>query len=328
MTSQSHDVGGIQVVAFDFEAKRDQTIELAAVDEAVSRGQFVWIDFDIADEATLDTLRQNGFVDERILEAVLNNPPTTRCARFEDCVHLVLCDTEMDADHFERRRLDAVMGEQKLVTIRRGPSSLLTAMRAELHNDFVQHAKTPSFLVYELWDHLLQSAAATQSQLEQQVQSLQKQLMQRVDEKMFERLSVLGANLLEFRSVLVPMRSTLDELALRKSVMISESTRQSLADMAPVVERLLEDVLADREILSESLNLHMSMIAYRTNETVKRLTSVSIIFLPLTFLVGVYGMNFVFFPELKWRYGYAIFWVVTIVLTVVQAIILRKKKLL
>lgn len=315
-------------MSFDFETRHDQAIELGAVDEAIARGQFVWVDFDIDNASALQTLQSRGFVDERILESAMNNPPTTRCARFDGCLHMVLCDTRMQGTRFERRRLDAVMSQHMLVTIRRGPCSLLTAMRTELHADFVQHAKTPSFLVYELWDHLLQSAAATQSQLEQQVQTLQGLLMQRVDEGLFERLSVLGSNLLEFRSVLVPMRSTLDELALRKSVMLSESTRQSLANMAPVVERLLEDVLADREILSESLNLHMSMIAYRTNQTVKRLTSVSIIFLPLTFLVGVYGMNFVFFPELQWRYGYLLFWIVVIALTAVQAIILRKKKLL
>ena len=60
----------------------------------------------------------------------------------------------------------------------------------------------------------------------------------------------------------------------------------------------------DRDILSESLNLYMSLVRHRTNEVMKRLTVVSVIFLPLTFLCGVYGMNFQHMPELAWGIGY------------------------
>ena len=71
-------------------------------------------------------------------------------------------------------------------------------------------------------------------------------------------------------------------------------------------------MLVDRDILSEALNLHMSMVSHRTNEVMKKLTVVSVVFLPLTFLVGVYGMNFEIFPELKWRFGYVYFWGVVV----------------
>ena len=68
--------------------------------------------------------------------------------------------------------------------------------------------------------------------------------------------------------------------------------------MVGSVDHLLQDMLVDRDILSESLNLYMSMVSHRTNEVMKKLTVVSVVFLPLTFLVGVYGMNFEIFPEL------------------------------
>ena len=83
-----------------------------------------------------------------------------------------------------------------------------------------------------------------------------------------------------------------------------------------------------RDILSGSLDLYMSMVGYRTNEVMKRLTAVSVIFMPLTFLCGVYGMNFEILPELKWEYGYALFWLAAGVIVTTLGILLRRAKLL
>ena len=121
---------------------------------------------------------------------------------------------------------------------------------------------------------------------------------------MFARISELGADLLHFRKVLLPARAVLTDLSTRRSLFISEATQPFLGNMVGTVEHVLQDMLVDRDILSESLNLYMSMVGHRTNQVMKRLTVVSVVFLPLTFLVGVYGMNFEVLPELKWRFGY------------------------
>jgi len=120
----------------------------------------------------------------------------------------------------------------------------------------------------------------------------------------------------------------LTDLASRKSRFVSEATQPFLANMVGTVERVLQDLLADREILSDSLNLHMSAVSHRTNEVMRRLTVVSVLFLPLTFLVGVYGMNFDDQPELHWRIGYPLFWLVAFGITATLLVLLGRKKLL
>ena len=80
---------------------------------------------------------------------------------------------------------------------------------------------------------------------------------------------------------------------------------------------MLQDLSVDREILSESLNLHMSLVTHRTNRVMNRLTIVSVVFLPLTFLCGVYGMNFASQPEFHWAHGYAWGWACIIVSTLI-----------
>ena len=108
----------------------------------------------------------------------------------------------------------------------------------------------------------------------------------------------------------------------------SEATQPYLANMAGTVERVLQDVLVDRDILSDSLNNYMSMVAHRTNRVMSRLTVVSMIFLPLSFLCGVYGMNFEVMPELKWQFGYAGFWGMALLIATSLLVFMRRAKVL
>ena len=86
--------------------------------------------------------------------------------------------------------------------------------------------------------------------------------------------------------------------------------------------------MVDRDILAQSLDLHMSMVTHRTNRVMNKLTIISAIFLPLTFLCGVYGMNFDRFPELHWRYGYEFFWGLTATIVTVLVFLLRRNRML
>jgi magnesium transporter len=149
-----------------------------------------------------------------------------------------------------------------------------------------------------------------------------------VDDGVFGRISDLGADLLHFRKILLPARAVLTDLSTRRTIFISESTQSCLHNMVGTVEHVQQDLLVDRDILSETLNLYMSLIGHRTNEVMKRLTVVSVVFLPLTFLCGVYGMNFEYLPELHWSNGYFFFWAIATVIVVTLLGLMRRAKLI
>ena len=182
-------------------------------------------------------------------------------------------------------------------------------------NDFMRYAKSPSFLIYELWDRLTDDWVAVHETLSSRVLRLQEKLIHRFDDRVFGRVAELNSDLLELRKILVPAREVLSELSSRHSPFISEETRPFLANMAGTVERIVQDLNVDRDILSNSIALYMSMISYRTNRVMTRLTVVSVVFLPLMFLCGVYGMNFRELPETKWKFGYLFFWILALTMT-------------
>nr|MBA3504010.1 magnesium and cobalt transport protein CorA [Deltaproteobacteria bacterium] len=109
---------------------------------------------------------------------------------------------------------------------------------------------------------------------------------------------------------------------------VSEATQPFLGNMVGTIERVLQDVLVDRDILNGALNNYMSMVAHKTNAVMSRLTTVSIIFLPLTFLCGVYGMNFDVLPEKTFKYGYLYFWIAVVVIVASLLWLMKRKKIL
>ncbi len=320
----------LTVVDFDFPNKIEKTIEFAEAEEAMSAGRFVWVDIDATDPVEARRLLgQLKLISEETIDSSLRNEPATQHARFDHYIHLVLSGCRQRAQHFDLERVDVIIAEHFLATIHRGPVVFLTSVRRDYRSDFVRFARSPSFLIYELWDHLIENYLTVQKLMEERVEHLQNELRgDTVDDGVFGRISALGADLLHFRKVLLPARDVLTDLSTRRSLFISEATQPFLGNMVGTLEHVLQDLLVDRDILSEALNLYMSIVSHRTNEVMKRLTVVSVIFMPLTFLCGVYGMNFEILPELRWHYGYGLFWFLVGMITLSLVILMRRARLL
>jgi magnesium transporter len=318
------------VVAFDFARKTERAVSLAQAQQAMAEGCFLWLDISAQDvDAARRTLHGLGLLDDEMIEAALGKEPATQHARYPAYLHVVVSECRALGSSFQLERLDVVLSEQLFLTIHKRPLSLLRALRKDYGNNFVRFAGSPSFLLYEVWDHLLEGYLNVQKLMEERVEQLQDELRsEQVSDSVFSRISDLGSDLLHFRKIVLPARSVLSDLASRRSTLLSETTQSFLANMVGTVEHVLQDLLVDRDILSEALHLHMSLVSHRTNEVMKKLTTVSVVFLPLSFLAGVYGTNFEHLPELHWRHGYLYFWCVAALVVLALLWGLRRARLL
>lgn len=319
----------ISIVSLDFRTKQHATHTVDDFRAAMASGAFVWLDIDIAQAAEARALLARlELCAPEIVEDALTREPATQVARYDDYVHLVLSGCRLAGHKFDLERVDVVLGEQFLLTLHRGQPVFLEAVRRSYLADFKRFAQSPSFLLFELWDHLLDNYLSVHKRFEERVEHVQAQLIGEVDDGVFAEASELGSDLLHLRKVVLPARAVLTDLSSRKSPFVSEATQPYLGNMVGTIERVLQDVLVDRDILSGALNNYMSLVAHRTNQTMSRLTVVSIIFLPLTFLCGVYGMNFDVLPEKSWKYGYLLFWILAVVIVIVLVWLMRRKKVL
>jgi magnesium transporter len=318
----------VRVVGFDFDHKRAVELSILGLPAALEGQAFVWIDVSFTDAlSALPWLLSLGLVGPDSIDEALHRPAATQIARHEHYVHCVMSGCELSQAGLALQRVDCAIAGHFLLTIHRGPVTFLESARKSYRHDFERFAHSPSFLVYELWDQLVESYLAVQRALEGRVEQLQAELMAAPDDEVFTRAAALGSELLHFRKLVLPARDALNDLGTRRSLFLSETTQRYLLNLAATSQNILQELIVDRDILAQSLDLHMSLVAHRTNAVMKKLTVVSIVFLPLTFLCGVYGMNFRYLPELQWHAGYALFWSSVVVIVVVIAWLSRRARL-
>jgi magnesium transporter len=311
----------IRCLAFDFAQKTDEEIPLAAVQAAMAAGRFVWIDAVLPSspaEARETIARDLAAVLDLSVECrglLRKSKPDTGYELLPGALLMSMAACSLEKHHIEAKRVDALVTERYLLTLARGRVGFLDEIHKHYRDDFIRFAHTYGFLLFELWDHLTRSYERIEQQLEDEVEQLQSQLAGRPDASVFPAASRLAANLVRLRRHVAPARTVLHEISTRKYAAVPASTQPFLQSTAMELDRVLTDLTVSREILTDAVNLSMSYVAFRTNRIVNRLTTVSFIFLPLTFLVGVYGMNFEHQPEYQWIWGYAWFWMLAALVT-------------
>lgn len=321
---------GAKAIEFDFQAKIDGDIPLSKVQDTIKAGRFVWIDVDGSGdrEAVRQVIKSAVDLDERLLDDCLDLRPVTKYDLRANWLHLVIAASALTGDALEEDRVDVIVGAGFMLTIHRDRVPFLEHVKERYHEDFVRFARSHGFLLYEMWDALLDCFEDVANKLDAEVDAMQHRILTSFDDTIFEEFARLGNDLLHLRKVLAPTRNVLDELATRKSTFVPEGTQPFLGGMVPRVERILQDVMVSREILSNALGLHVAIGDHKLNKVMQKLTVVSAIFLPLTFLCGVYGMNFEFQPEFKWEHGYYFFWGTALGIVVLVLWLMRKAKVL
>ena len=323
----------ITIAAFDFSTKQEFPVAPGELASRLGSGLFFWVDMDCSDCSERenscvqcgDILRTLG-VNELACSEVLGPDREGRYDVYEDCLHFAVTEAKLVEGRLQTAHVDVVLGGQFLVTYRRKGAEFVKHMRRTYREDFLKFARSPGFLLYEIGDYLIESYRRTLRSFQESVEQVQMQLFGQVDDEIFRHVSEVTQDILIFRKVVLSSRELMHELATRRSPFVSESTQPFLDNMAGTLERLGGDLTTEREVLNETLNLYMGMVSHRTNKVVNRLTVISMVFLPLSFLCGVYGVNLQGVPEFGWKYGYAFFWGLCLVCAISLILLMRRRK--
>jgi magnesium transporter len=325
---------GIRAEFLDFRDKTHGDLPLDDVASQLADGRFVWIDVDSAQgppSAVLNVLPADVVRSSGLPEIQLASEPRLETVsslhRTDRLLQIILVGCQ-PADIDGPEILEVLVGEGFLITIHRGLNGVLAGVRRGYVHDFVHHASTPSFLLYEICNKQFELLLATHAKLDEEVERTRLALRHSTDEHALESLGRVNDRLLTLRKLVLPTRRVFEEIATRKTKLVSDATLSFIGGMIETLERLLADIAADREILETALQHSLTVMSHRTNQTMNRLAVVSTIFLPLTFLCGVYGMNFEIMPEVEWENGYIYFWILSAVITVTLVILLRRARLL
>ncbi len=307
-----------RIFLFDYCAEQVIEKELASIDEVVQyleddRPSITWIDIrGLSDRHTFERMGEIFHVHPLALEDVVNVPQRPHSDTYPEQQVVISRMVQLaESGAVELEQLGILFGEGYVVTVQEEASrDCLDSVRERIRRGKGTIRNAPSdYLVYALLDAVIDGFYPVLEDLGERLEDLELEAAA-APRGVSQKIHRLKRNLLDVRRAVWPQRDMVNGLLRDESLHISKETRVYLRDTYDHVVQVMDMVETFREIASGLMDLYLSGVSNRMNEIMKVLTVISTIFLPMTFIGGVYGMNFEAdaspynMPELRWRYGY------------------------
>ncbi len=301
--------------------------ELAFLPEVVN-----WLNVDGLHETDLiEFIGQNFELHTLILEDIVDTHQRTKIEIYSDCIFTVVKQIrvkEQADDLLEIEHIGIVWKKGGVISFQELSEDAFTPLRSRL-----QHAqgrirqRGNDYLYYALLDSIVDSYFVVLDWLSNRLDSLEDTIFSKPEQQHLQEIQRNRLALMHMRQAILPMRDALNKLIKDDLPLEFDSrTETYLRDVQDHIIQILETIDTYREINSSLKDIYFNGLSYRMNEIMKVLTIMSTIFIPLTFLAGVYGMNFKFMPELDWKYSYAIFWIINSIIIITLFIYFKRKK--
>ncbi|MEC4803814.1 MAG: magnesium/cobalt transporter CorA [Jaaginema sp. PMC 1079.18] len=276
-----------------------------------------WIDVrGLGSEEILRELGQVCNLHPLLLEDVVNVPQRPKVQDYNEHL-LIVVQMVMpldDEEGFASEQVGFVLGEHYLITFQEEPKQDCfdpVRDRIRANKGKVRQAQA-DYLAYVLLDALIDNFFPVLEDYGERVEALEDEVVENPSRQTLGKIYDIRRELLALRRSIWPLRNVINTLIRDKNQLISNDVQIYFRDCYDHVIQLLDIVETYRELASGLMDVYMSAISNRTSEVVNFLTIISTIFIPLTFIAGVYGMNFQYMPELGWRWGYFACWGVMI----------------
>lgn len=297
----------LRVLAYGPDGMHDQpAVDLAEVPQLLARWPVLWLDVDgLGDAAVLEQVAALFRFHPLALEDVVNTHQRAKVESYDEHEFVVLRNPEV-GELLDTEQLALFVGRNYVVTFQERAGDWFDPVRARLQNPSGRLRQGgPDYLAYALIDAVIDAYFPILERHGEGLEALEDQLLGHpVPAGVMAELQRSRRDLLTLRRAIWPLREVVNGLMREECRRVTAATRVYLRDCYDHVAQLIDLVETDRELSANLMELYLSSTSQRLNEVMKVLTVIATIFIPLTFVVGVYGMNFRYMPELEWRYGY------------------------
>jgi magnesium transporter len=219
-----------------------------------------------------------------------------------------------EAASLENEQISLVARPGLVISLEERPTDIFNPVRERLRKGKGRiRSRGSDYLTHALIDAVVDSYDSIFDRVGERIDRLQDELLAAPKPATLQAILQLKRELLQLRKSIWPTREFVNALSREPSALIGSEVTLFLRDVYDHAVRAIDLLENDREMLSGMVDLYLSSSSQRLNEIMKVLTVIATLFIPLTFLAGVYGMNFRYMPELEWRWGYPLFWVLILV---------------
>ena len=263
------------------------------------------------------------------MEDILNTDQRPKMEDYGDYLYIVFKMLYYDAESrmVLREQISLILGDTFVISFQEREGDVFDPVRERIRSGKGQMRKLgPDYLMYTLLDVAVDNYFSVLERLGENVEILADRVLKAPQPKTLGEIQTSKREMLFMHRWIWPLREAISALGKRDSRLVSASTAVYLRDVYDHTLQIMDAVDLYREMLSETLDLYVSTVSNKLNQVMTVLTIIATIFIPLTFLAGVYGMNFKYMPELEWRWGYPLFWLVMVGVGAFMLISFKRKK--
>ena len=242
-------------------------------------------------------------------------------------LYIVARMMQIKDDHLNSDQVSMFLGRHTVITFQQRAGDVWDPIRQRIDRPgSMMRNSDASYLLYALLDAVVDYGFPILDYYSDRLESLEDRVLAFADEDEMRELHDLKHQMLLLRREIWPLRDVINTLQRDESGLISDTTRLYLHDVYDHAVQVIDLVETYRDLAANLRDVYMTAISNRMNEVMKVLTIIATIFIPITFLAGVYGMNFKWLPEYDWKWSYPTFWGVCLGLTAVQIYVFKRRK--
>lgn len=300
------------------------------VSDELYNDQVSWLNFhSIDDFENISLLCDNLKIDQLAVEDIYSKKQRPKVEEYDGYVFFSIrsaLPAQKNASNLTVEQISFILGESYIISFQEKSSDHFTDVRDRIElNKGKIRVKTPDFLLYRMLEAIIENNFEVLEEIQANTIRLEKRLIRSAHSETLKLIEQEKRRLAELRKISIPMRDVASQIQKSKNPLFTPENHYFFDDLKDSCVAVLEEVEVNKQALDGLTNLYYAVQGQKMNEIMKVLTVISAIFIPLTFLAGIYGMNFDNIPELHHKYGYFILLGVMFFITVILVLIFKRR---
>ncbi len=289
-----------------------------------------WINIDgLHDVSVIQVIGKKYNIHPLVLEDIVNTGQRPKYEDFGDYLFIVLKMLSYDTDNqtIKSEQVSIILIDNVVITFQEQPGDVFDSIRNRIRNDKGRIRKlSTDYMAYSLLDAIVDSYYSILETEAELIEKLEDQVFVNPQPDIVQKIHSIKGDLHILRKANWASREMLGSLAKSETDFFSDTVMPYMSDVFDHSNGVADSVDTFREMVSSLLDLYLSSVSHKMNSVMKVLTIIATIFIPLTFIAGIYGMNFVNMPELGWKWGYPSVWGIMFVMTIIMLYLFKRNK--
>jgi len=308
-------IENVRLRVIDFDQDNLTEKDLPSIEECFplkDNNTTTWINIDgLHDISILEKIQKHFSIHPLVMEDILNSHQRPKTEDMEDYIFVVLKMLSFDPDQSDVKseQVSFLLGPKYVISFQERFGDVFEPVRERIRKSKGRIRKMGvDYLLYALIDVIIDNYFVVLENIAEKIEELENAVMSNPTQEILNDIHRLKSSMTGLRKSVWPLREMIGNLSKGGSKLIEERTEVYLRDLYDHTIQVTDSIDTYRDMLSGLQDVYLSSISNKMNEVMKVLTIFAAIFIPLTFIAGIYGMNFDYIPELKWKYSYFVLW--------------------